>query len=513
VSNIAVDQALYLPLFYGDAQGQIRPGAATEIPTLGNGGINADATVWTFHIRPGLVWSDGQPYDARDVDYTWRLWSDPGFDGGFPLATTDSPVGYQRIGSATVSADDHAITFHLKQPDTRFLLLWVDAVQAPLPAHHFKGLPASQLQRSPDVLNPSVTSGPFMMTDSEPGDHYTLVRNPRYYRAGQGLPYLDKLVFHVGATAASILASFQANTVDSTQLARDSILKAYQRLNRYRLVESPTTAGFEALFFNFHNTVLANHLEVREAIARAIDHQALISGPLHGMAAPLCTDHPSALHPGYQANANCPAFGPDAANKILEDAGWVRGADGVRSKAGQRLEFEYSTATQADSWRDDVQTVVQQDLANIGIKLDLENYPGDQFYSSLLAAGQASPPTGAVAGRFDIAEFEWVYGYDADDSNLFGCDQLPPNGQNFGSYCNHTLDALFAQELATPDPGLRQNLYDQMHEIYVTDFPFITLFSSESITVVSKRVHNDEPSPILGETTNVWDWWCDQGKC
>jgi peptide/nickel transport system substrate-binding protein len=352
-----------------------------------------------------------------------------------------------------------------------------------------------------------------MMADSEPGDHYTLVRNPRYYRAGQGLPYLDQLVFHIGTTPASILASFQANTVDSTQLARNSVLKAYQRLNSYRLVESPAAASFEALFFNFHNTVLANHLEVREAIARAIDHQALINGPLHGMAAPLCTDHPSALHPGYQANANCPAFGVDAANKILDDAGWVRGADGVRSKTGERLEFEYSTATQEDSWRDDVQTLVRQDVAKIGIKLDVENYPGDQFYSSLLAGGQASPPTGAVAGRFDIAEFEWVYGYDADDSGLFGCDQLPPNGENFGSYCNHTLDALFAQELATPDPGLRQNLYDQMHQIYVTDFPFITLFSPESITVVSKRAHNVEPSPILGETTNVWDWWCDQGKC
>jgi peptide/nickel transport system substrate-binding protein len=351
------------------------------------------------------------------------------------------------------------------------------------------------------------------MADSQPGDHYTLVRNPRYYGAVHGLPYLDQLVFHVG-TSASILTSFRANTVDSTQLGTNLIdLKEYQRLDSYQLVESPTTAGFEALFFNFHNEVLANHLEVREAIARAIDYQALIDGPLDGMATPQCTDHPSALHPGYQANAYCPALGVDAANKSLDDAGWVRGADGVRSKSGERLEFEYSTATQADSWRDGVQTLVRRDLAKIGIKLDIENYPGNQFFNSLLAAGQASPRTGALAGRFDIAEFSWVYGYDADDSGLFDCAKIPPYGDNFGSYCNHALDALFAQEQETSDPGLRQNLYDQMHQIYVTDFPFITLFSPESITVVSKRGHNDEPSPILGETTNVWDWWCDQGRC
>jgi peptide/nickel transport system substrate-binding protein len=412
-----------------------------------------------------------------------------------------------------VSADHRSITFQLKRPDTRFLLLWVDAIQAPLPAHHFKALAASQVQGSPDELNPSVTSGPFMMAHSQPGDHYTLVRNPRYYMARDGLPYLDQLVFRVGPSA-SLLASFQADAVDSTQLARNLIdLDAYQRLDRYRLVESPTTAGFEALFFNFHNIVLRSHLEVREAIARAIDYQALINGPLHGMASPLCTDHPSALHPGYQANASCPAFGVEAANKILDDAGWVRGTDGIRSKSGERLEFEYSTATQPDSWRDDVQTLVRQDLAKIGIQLDIENYPGHQFFNSVLPAGVASPPTGAVAGRFDIAEYGWVYGYDADDSILLSCDEFPPNGYNFGSYCNQTLDALFAQELATPDPGLRQNLYDQMHQIDVTDFPFITLFSPESITVVSKRAHNDQPSPILGETANVWDWWCDQGKC
>ena len=67
-----IDQALYLPLFYGDAQGVIHPGAATEVPTMQNGGISADATTWTFHLRPHLVWSDGQPYDARDVDFTWQ---------------------------------------------------------------------------------------------------------------------------------------------------------------------------------------------------------------------------------------------------------------------------------------------------------------------------------------------------------------------------------------------------------------------------------------------------------
>ena len=108
-SDSGMDQALYLPLFYGDARAVIHPGAATEVPTIQNGGVNANATTWTFHLRPHLVWSDRQPYDARDVDYTWKLWANPKFAADFTL-------GLNLISSADVSSDHLSITFHLKRP-------------------------------------------------------------------------------------------------------------------------------------------------------------------------------------------------------------------------------------------------------------------------------------------------------------------------------------------------------------------------------------------------------------
>ena len=353
--SILVDQALYLPLFYADAHGVIHPGAAREVPTVHNGGVNADATVWTFHLRPGLLWSDGQPYDARDVDYTWRFWADPAFGANF--------VTEGLIRSAIVSADHLSITFYLSHPYASFLLAgWVDGEQAPLPAHHFSTLAPGQIPLSADNLNPTVTSGPFLMQDSQPGDHYTLVRNPRYYLARQGPPYLDQLVFRIGASDAAILQDFQAGAADSTQLLFPFTILAYQRLKSYRIVTPPTSDVFEALYFNFHNTVLSTHQEVREAIARAIDQQALIQGPLQGFALPLCTDHPSAEHPGYQPGAPCPAFGLAAANQLLDDNGWVRGSDEVRTREGQRLEFEYSTTTDTLPWRSAVESLIQQNL-------------------------------------------------------------------------------------------------------------------------------------------------------
>jgi ABC-type transport system substrate-binding protein len=118
-----------------------------------------------------------------------------------------------------------------------------------------------------------------------------------------------------------------------------------------------------------------------------------------------------------------------------------------------------------------------------------------------------------VAGRFDIAEYASGYGYDPDDSLLLTCDLQWPRGLNFGFYCNKGLDALFQRELATTDAGQRQSIFDQEHLIYVTDYPLIVLFSQLDVSVVRKGAHNYAPSPFVGATINVWQWWCDQGRC
>ena len=239
---------------------------------------------------------------------------------------------------------------------------------APLPADHYSRMAPEAILKSSDNLNPKVTSGPFMMAESVPGDHYTLVRNPRYYLASAGLPYLDKVIFR-SADDNTRLKDLQAGTITSAWFMDPSMAQTYQRLRSYRLVTSPSSNQFEALYFNFHNTVLASHLEVRQAIAMAIDHQALINVARQGFASQQCIDHGSAVHPGYEPYANCPAFDPALANQLLSDNGWVKGADGVRARDGQRLEFEYSTSLSYNSYRLEVETIIQRDLQEIGIKL------------------------------------------------------------------------------------------------------------------------------------------------
>ncbi len=120
----------------------------------------------------------------------------------------------------------------------------------------------------------------------------------------------------------------------------------------------------------------------------------------------------------------------------------------------------------------------------------------------------ASPPTGVLAGRYDIAELEYLSGYDPDDSSLLSCDQIPPNGNNIDFYCNPALDALYQQELTMHDSGLRQQAFIQIHRIYLMDFPFMVLYSPEEIWMVREGTHNYSPSPTV-----VDDWRACIGAC
>ncbi len=496
-SNI-VDQTLYAPLFYGDAQGQIHPGIVTELPTTANNGISADLKTWTFHLRPGLKWSDGQPLDARDVDFSWRLWT----NAKFPADTT---IGFNLITSTTLSPDNLSITFHLKQAFSPFLSIWTDSLFAPLPAHVFSAMAPDKILTSADNLNPSVTSGPFKMSESKPGDHYTVVKNPNYYQAAQGLPYLNSIVFRVVTDQDTILKDLQAGSINSSWFLDVTKVPAYKALTNYTLSANPDSSNFEAMYFDFHNPILGTDVNVRKAIAMAIDHNALITTARRGEAVALCTDHGKAYVPGYQANAPCPAFDPTAAKAVLTSDGWKAGSDGVMAKNGQRLEFKYST-TANNFWRADDQLVLQSDLQAIGVKLDIQNYPASTFFGSFL--------TGGKPGTFDIAEFEDNLGYDPDDAALLACNQIPPSGFNITFYCNHQLDNLYTQEQSTADTNARQTIFNSIHQIYLTQFPFVTLYSPVDIAMSKNVVHNYTPGPNGAQEDNeVWLWWCTGGTC
>ncbi len=497
-----VDQAIWAPLFYGDSQGNLHAGLATEIPSQANGDVSADLKTWTFKLRPNVVWSDGQPLNADDVNYTWKLWDNPKFGAAYT-------TGYNLIKSADVSSDKLSITFHLSAPYEPFVSLWADGGFAPLPAHHFSSLSPDAILKSPDNLNPSVVSGPFMMSESKVHDHFTLVRNPKYYRASEGFPYLDKIVFRFVTDQNTILKDLQAGSIDASWFLDVQKILAYKALSNYTIYKTPNSAGYEAIWINENNPILKD-VNIRKALAMAVDHNALIETARRGAASPLCTDHPASLNPGYQVDAPCPKFDPAAANALLDQNGWKMGPDGVRAKNGQRLEFQYST-TANNAWRGADELILQQNFKAIGVKIDIQNYPAGTFFGNVLPMGDPK--------KYNLAEFEETYTYDADDAPNLACDQIPSaansfGGGNFAFYCNHALDPLFKQEQGTTDTAQRQDAFNKLHAIFLTDFPFITEYAPQDVAVHKNIVHNYTPGPFgAQESVNVWTWWCTNAQC
>lgn len=497
-----VDQILYTPVFYGDENGNIHPGLAQEIPTVANGEISSDFKTFTFKLRPNLKWSDGQALNADDVDYTWKLYNNPKYGA-------NATVGFDHIQSATVSPDKLSITFHLSSAFAPFLSVWVDALTgALLPKHHFSSMAPEAILTSSENLNPSVVNGPFMMQNSQKNQQYTMVRNPNYYRAAEGLPYLDKIVVRVGVGADTILKDLQAGSINSSWFLDPTKVDAYKAATNYTLSKSSSAGGFEALFFNFKNPVLQD-VNVRKAIAMAINTDDLTKTIRRGFNSPLCTDHPKAFNPGYQANAACNKYDPNAANALLDSAGWTKGPDGVRAKNGVRLEIPLSVTT-AYTWRENSETAIQQYLQAIGIKTAIQNYPSGTLFGSVLPSGDPK--------KSGLAEYGEDFTYDADDSALFACNQFPTasggGGGNYSFYCNKQADALFKQELTTGDTAQRQAAFDQLHQIYHDNAVFVPLFDGAKLAISKNGTHNYVTGPMgAEETIYVWQWWCDNGKC
>lgn len=514
-----VDNTIWAPLYYGDASGNITPGLASEVPSVANGDASADLKTWTVKLRPGLKWSDGTPLNAQDVNFTWQLWNNANFGAA-------STVGLNLIKSADVSSDNLTITFHLSQAFSPFNSIWADGLEAIMPEHVFGPIAGANLNattgvytfssadavlKSPEAQQPTVASGPFMVQSATPKVQITVVRNTNYYLASQGLPYLDKIVFRFVTDQDTILKDLQSGSIDSSWFLDVQKTPAYQAVSGYHIVKNPHASNFEAMYFDLNNPLLKD-VKLRTAMAMAIDHNALITVARKGQAVPLCTDHGQSYVPGYQADAPCPKFDPTAAKNLLLSAGYTMGSDGylIDPTYHKKLEFQYST-TANNAWRAQDELILQQDFKAIGVQIDIKNYDGSTFFGSVLPGGKP--------GTYDLAEFENSFTYDADDASAFACNQVPSaanqfGGGNFSFYCNPALDKLFIQEETTGDPAQRQAIFNQEHQIYLTDYPFATLYSPVDIAMLKNVGHNYLPGPEgASETVGVWNWWCDGGHC
>lgn len=489
---LLVMNTMWAPLFYTDANGNVQPGLVTEMPTVANGGYSSDLKTITLHLRPNIKWSDGSPITAQDVVFTMNLM------GNSAYAPKTSWPG-KEIASVTAS-DPSTVVITLNKVDVTFIsFALTDALDfSPIPQSVYGNMSPGDIAKSQQAFMPKVSSGPFTISERVPGDHITVVKNPNYYQAPK--PYLDKIIFKIITDQNTILTALQSGQIDTSWFLDVTKLDQYKSLApTYQLALPKQAATWEAAFFNLYSSShgILNDLTVRKAIQMGVNTKAMIQNILHGTGQETCDDAPATF-----AHATdlipCNKFDSTAAGQLLDSDGWTMGSDGYRHKNGQTLELRWST-TANNARREQTEEAAQQDLKNIGIKIDIVNFPSDTYFGTTLPAG-----------NFDIGEYaSSATGGDPADYGTWDCDQFPDaGGFNVEHWCDQTATNADKAALTNPDQTFRKQQYHILYTEIQSQIPAMFLYAYPDIAIASAKVKNYSPGPFgPEETVGVWNWW------
>jgi peptide/nickel transport system substrate-binding protein len=482
--HIEVDEGVYFnlfsPLWRVDEQGNFQPDLVAEVPTLENGGISADGLQWHLKLNDRAKWHDGTPFSADDVKFNIELIQNPKFLAG-------RRAGIDLIQDVKVVSPTD-LTFSLKKAYAPLpsILSWTFLV----PKHLLEK--AADINKPTDFLAQPVGTGPFKWVERVPGDHITLAANTAYHGTG---PYLEKLIFKYVPDLTVLYTQFQTGDVDYIGIqgiTPDHYAEAKTLADRH---VTPVPQPFiENIAFNLGNPAFQDPA-VREALYLAMDKQSIIEAIYYG----LPTQTESFLpRESWAFNPDLPkhAFDPKQAAKLLDDAGWKPGADGVREKNGVRLEFTNST-TAGNHVREQAQQLLQQNWGEIGAKMSIKNFPpavmwGDYWTNS----------------KFDttMVGIDFMVGPDPDATQYFSSKGIPAKGgggDNTTQYDNKEVDALLAEGASTVDVAKRKAAYVKMQALTRKDLPYLPIFQYAMVQGVKGGLQGFAPNVNVQE--NCWN--------
>lgn len=489
-STLEVDRGAQMAIF--DSLWRINEGAelipnlATEIPSVENGGISEDGLTYTFKLRDDAKWHDGEPFTAGDVVFSHNLIMNPDFVAG-------TKIGHDKV--AEISApDDYTVTMTLSEPYAPFLFTWGDTFLVP---EHVLAEVEDPNTAEFNSTSP-VGTGPFKFVERVPGDHITLEANPEYHGPG---PYLDTLIFKYVPDLTGLFTQFKTGEVDVTGIqgiTADNYAEA-QTLEG-KVINAGPASFVEFIYMNFGNEVFQDKA-VREAMYAAMDKANIIDAVYYGVQTPTESYLPQQSW-AYNPDLTPQTYDVEAAKKILDDAGWAPGADGIREKDGVKLSFTNST-TAGNKVREQAQQYLQQTWKEAGIDMQINNMPaaviwGDYFNLS----------------EYDTVMVGWANPPDPDGTSRFHSAYIPAQGgagQNTMQYKNPDLDALWEAGVLEVDPAKRKEIYLQAQQIMRDDLAYLPIFQYASIEGTKAGLQNYKQNPfVVSNMWNVFEWYWDE---
>jgi peptide/nickel transport system substrate-binding protein len=422
---------------------------------------STDPQTIVYKIKPEAVWSDGTPVSADDFVYLWK-----NLNGSIKGNDVAATTGYDQIESVEGSDNGKTVTVVFSEPFTD----WKSLFYGLLPAQYMAKVPGgwnTGLDKNPEKIP---TNGPFVVSGWDEGQSLTLSRNDKYYGPKA---HLDSIVFRFLPESTTQPAALQNNEVDliypQPQLDMVAQVKALPDVTS----ELNIGLSFEHLDFNYKNEHLANPA-VRRAIATGLNTQELVDRTVKQF-----TDEARPLGnriwlPGqqyYQDHFGQYGKGDVAgATKLLEDAGYTKGADGIYAKDGKKLSLRIST-TAGNKLRETQEQLIQAQLKQVGVDIKIANADNRELFGEWLPQG-----------NFDIANFGWV-------GNPFAVSSSQDTyrtggGGNYGQYSSDKVDQLFNQAVRETDEAKSAELGNQIDQQLTADMATIPLYAKPTYLAV-----------------------------
>lgn len=513
---------VYEPLASWDPRGNIVPSLAAEIPSASNGGIASDFTTITWKLKQGVKWSDGSDFTADDVIFTYKYTIDP-------KTATVTAGDYANI--KTVEAvDKYTVKITWKAPNSNPFEAFTGGHGNILQKKQFEPFIGDKSRDGPNLKG--IGTGPFVIREAKPNDVVTYDMNPNYRDFSKGKPCFKEVIFKGGGDANSAAkAVFQTGEVDyawNLQVEAAVLVPMSSAADSKGILSGPPGPNLERLLLNRSNPDPAlgdkrsepdqphpffSDLNVRKAFAMVINTKEM-AAQLYGPAGDgtcLVLNSPANI---VSKNITCSKADDAAfatANKMLDDAGWPKGPDGIRHKTvgGKDVKMNIVYQTTVNALRQKEQAFVKDAWEKLGAKVELKSVDAGIFFST----DEANPDT-AVKFFTDVEMF--TNGSNTPDQTTYlkgwTCDEIKTRsakwvGTNYERVCNKDYDALYAQLVKETDPAKRNDLTIKMNDILVNDVVVIPLVARKNPDGYSKALTNVDVNGAWDSTMwNIADW-------
>ena len=503
------------PLAALDPDGKPVPVLAAEIPTLENGGVAKDQKSITWKLRPDIKWSDGTPFTADDVVFTWQYIADP----KTAAATSETADGVTNVEAK----DPNTVVVSFKDPNPYPYQLFVSARGSILQKNQFKDFIGEKAKDAPGNLAP-IGTGPYKVVDFKPGDVVTYTMNENYRDPNK--PYFKDVQLKGGGDATSAArAVFQTGEVDYAWnlQVEQQVLNQLSQGGKATL-QTALSPNVERLLINFADPSpdqgdnraepttkhpFFSDLNVRKAFAMAVDRKAMaeqLYGPTGQASCNIITSPPDVVSKNTDGMDVC-QNNVEQANQLLDQAGWTRGSDGIRQKNGVRMHVVYQTTV--NPLRQKEQDIVKAGWEKLGVEVELKSVDAGVFFSS-----DAGNPDTAAHFYTDVEMY--TNGAATPDQTqyvaLWSSDQIASkanqwHGNNYHRWSNSDYDAIYNQLKTETDTAKRRDLIIKANDLLVSQVVVIPLVARTQPTDgISKQIQGDIPNPWDSVLWNVADW-------